>query len=74
MVLVVVVRVVSGQDSLTENEKQAILDRHNMLRGQVSPTASDMTKMVSETSKKKKKRISYFTQTSIITVSNVYFY
>ena len=56
VVLVVVVSDVSGQDRLTESEKQAILDRHNTLRGQVSPTASDMTKMVSETKKRQKKK------------------
>ena len=32
---------------LTRSEKQNILDAHNRLRGQVSPTASNMAKMVS---------------------------
>ena len=34
------------QTGLTGADKQAILDAHNTLRGQVSPSASNMEKMV----------------------------
>lgn len=36
-----------SQDALTESEKEVILDKHNQLRGEVSPPASNMEIMVS---------------------------
>ena len=38
---------VMSQNSLTEDDKQEILDAHNTLRRMVSPTASNMELMVS---------------------------
>ncbi len=35
-----------SQTGLTQADKQDILDRHNSLRGQVSPSASNMERMV----------------------------
>ena len=35
-----------AQTGLTQADKQDILNRHNSLRGQVSPSASNMERMV----------------------------
>ncbi len=37
---------VMSQTGLTATEEQEILNRHNILRGQVSPSASNMERMV----------------------------
>ena len=42
----VLVKEVQGQTGLTDSDIQEILDAHNMFRGQVSPSASNMEKMV----------------------------
>ena len=39
---------VFSQTGLTTDDKQVILDAHNMFRGSVDPTASNMLAMVSE--------------------------
>ena len=37
---------VLSQTGLTDADKEAILDMHNSLRGQVNPSASNMERMV----------------------------
>ena len=38
---------VMSQTGLTQSDQQDILERHNNLRGQVNPSASNMERMVS---------------------------
>ena len=37
---------VNGQTGLSESDKQTVLTAHNQFRGMVSPTASNMERMV----------------------------
>ena len=46
--LCIMVGQVFSQTGLTADDKQVILDAHNMFRGSVDPTASNMLAMVSE--------------------------
>ena len=39
---------VASQTNLTDEDKETILNEHNRLRGIVSPTASNMQRMVSD--------------------------
>ena len=46
VVLVCVVNCVNGQTSLSDEDKQTLLDTHNQLRRAVNPTASNILTMV----------------------------